>query len=352
MAKKRKTLVKDFGKIVASGDLAAFQEVFTRCEATATEGYAKGSALHFYNLTDEMIRWLVGFGCPIDTVNTYNRTALHQMASTRGQAIEIYLELGADVNAVDIYGNTPLHFAAGSGFCPENVKLLLGRGAKPLAQNKEGQTPLERALVRATNMDIPPLVEIARLLLPYENGVTEQMRRHITRIGEGFEFYRHDFNPEFLPETDEALTLLYGLFGVEPVAKRMIFDGKSSIKVLSNTWQKQFSELWDLLVPGSGAASTVQGEVIRICGKVTREIWDNGAVNWSRSYKKLPQVLPAYCAMGSRLEPEDNKELERLANGISANSDISQLDRLTELVVKWVLLNPSPIALSSVEYDR
>lgn len=233
MAKKRKTLVKDFGEIVASGDLAAFQEVFTKCEATATGGYAKGSALHFYKLTDEMIRWLVGFGCPIDTVNTYNRTALHEMASTRGQSIGIYLELGADVNAADIYGNRPLHFAAGSGFHPGNVRLLLEHGAQPLVKNKDGQTPLERALVRAANIDIVPLVEIAQILLPYENGITEQMRRYITRIGENFEFYRHDFNPDFLTQTDDALTELYGLFGVEPVAKRIIFDGKSPIKVLS-----------------------------------------------------------------------------------------------------------------------
>jgi len=39
-------------------------------------------------------------------------------------------------------------------------------------------------------------------------------------------------------------------------------DGKSEIRVTKNTWKEQNQELYEMLVPSSGWASTVQGEVI------------------------------------------------------------------------------------------
>lgn len=47
-----------------------------------------------------------------------------------------------------------------------------------------------------------------------------------------------------------------------------------------------------MLVPDKGHAFTVQGEVIRIVGKVTRELLDNGSINWDSEYEKLTQALP------------------------------------------------------------
>lgn len=53
-------------------------------------------------------------------------------------------ELGADVNATDHEGNTPLHLAASRGD-NETIKYLISKGADPLRVNREGNTTVDMA---------------------------------------------------------------------------------------------------------------------------------------------------------------------------------------------------------------
>ncbi|MFR1310340.1 MAG: hypothetical protein ACLSCO_16680 [Gallintestinimicrobium sp.] len=80
---------------------------------------------------------------------------------------------------------------------------------------------------------------------------------------------------------------MYELLHVEPVPKRILYDGKTRIEIHAKSWQKQHAELWNLLVPGSGHAGTVQGEVVRISGKLAYELLDNGGINWDADYNNL-----------------------------------------------------------------
>ena len=91
---------------------------------------------------------------------------------------------------------------------------------------------------------------------------------------------------------------LYLIFDVEPVEARKIHDGVSLIKVTSKTWKEQYNELWDLLIPSQGPAKTVQGEVIRITGKISYEIINNGGMNWDKEFKKIAEVLLEYFKKG------------------------------------------------------
>ena len=68
--------------------------------------------------------------------------------------VELLLARGANLEAVDQDGNTPLHDAAAQSagsygwpveFLVEVVELLLNRGADPEATNNSGQTPLDVA---------------------------------------------------------------------------------------------------------------------------------------------------------------------------------------------------------------
>jgi ankyrin repeat protein len=68
-------------------------------------------------------------------------TALMLASSTfDAEIIKMMVEAGADLNARDIYGRTPLHYALSSG--AENVRALIEMGADVNAQDDNGHTPL------------------------------------------------------------------------------------------------------------------------------------------------------------------------------------------------------------------
>jgi len=201
MAKKKNTLPKNFDELITENNIEKLKKVFDTCELNARGGYGKATALSFYNVPDELVRWLVENGANLEDVDTYERTALHRHAMARSSKITVFLELGAKVNSLDKYGNTPLHFAAGSGFNVSSVKDLLAYGADINALNENNQSPLQKALSSANNIDLKHLVEISQILLQRNTEITQKMKNEITRIGENFEFHRENFNKDYLEET-------------------------------------------------------------------------------------------------------------------------------------------------------
>lgn len=354
MAKKKKTLPKDFGDLIDKKDFESFKKVFDACEIDARGGYGKTTALSFYRIPDEFVRWLVAQDADLEAIDTYKRTALHAQASLRGGDVSVFLELGANVHALDNYGDTPLHFASGSGFNAPAVKLLIAHGADVKALNMYKQTPLERALSRASNMDLPNLVEVSKLLLAVDHTITQKMKDAIIRRGEDFEFHRENFNIDYLKETDEALSELYKIFDVPPIKKRLMHDGVSPIKVSGTTWQEQYEELWELLIPSSGSATSVQGEVVRIAGKVRDEIYRNGGGNWGADFKKMLDAFSVHLSTGNSLAKADLEKAEVIIKDIRKNGDgeDDELHFLCELATKWVVANPNPISLDKPSYKR
>jgi len=59
---------------------------------------------------------------------------------------ELLIAKGADINAKDEYGWTPLHYAAIKGQ-KEVVELLIAKGADINSKNQSGETPLHEAAV-------------------------------------------------------------------------------------------------------------------------------------------------------------------------------------------------------------
>ncbi|MDJ1501240.1 ankyrin repeat domain-containing protein [Xanthocytophaga agilis] len=349
MAKKRKTLPKNFEELLSTGDLQALKAVFTTCEPDARGGYAKATALDFDNCPHELAVWLVQQGAYLQATDTWGNTPLHNRSRSVHGNIKSLLTLGAYVHAKNNHKDTPLHTAA-SAHNVENTELLLAYGAYIHALNSDGNTPLEQALQMCRNAYIVNTVKLAKIYLQAGVQITPKMKGFVHAIGKQFEFYRAGFNQEYVEEVSAALEELYQLFDVEPVAKRILHDGKSPITTTTQTWQQQHTELWNLLVPSSGPAATLQGEVIRITGRIANEVQGNGGINWDSEYKKMADAFLAFIKEGNPLSSSEIVEAQELVRKIKRRS--GDTSRLCELGVQWVTNNPLPLILSHVEYNR
>nr|WP_290415937.1 ankyrin repeat domain-containing protein [Paenibacillus polymyxa] len=179
----------------------------------------------------------------------------------------LLLELGADLEALDYQNETPLHSAAAS-YRTKAVRDLVIRGANVHAENKQKNTPLAKGLLQCRNINIVHMAEISGIMLDAGAAITPGMKESVRRIAKDFEFVRTNYNKDQVEETENALLELYRQFDDEPIAKLEKHDGISPIMVTAASWPAQHQELWDVLVPASGHAKTVQGEVIRITGRV------------------------------------------------------------------------------------
>ena len=75
----------------------------------------------------------------------------------KAEAVKLLIKEGADINATDGLGWTPLHEAAWMGRA-EVARLLIEKGADVNATDREGNIPLHRAVKRGR-------AEVARLLI-------------------------------------------------------------------------------------------------------------------------------------------------------------------------------------------
>jgi ankyrin repeat protein len=85
-------------------------------------------------------------GADVNAKNVDGWTPLHEAAfGGRKEIVELLISNGADVNAKhDGFGTTPLHRAAYRGH-KEIVELLIGKGADVNAKNANGETPIDWA---------------------------------------------------------------------------------------------------------------------------------------------------------------------------------------------------------------
>ncbi len=350
MAKKRKTLPDDLQEIIDSSDIERFKAVFDKCEISATNrGKTAANVFTYKNLTVGHICFLAENGIDLNADSGWGKTPAAFLADDI-DLLKCLIEHGADIeHAVDeLHGNAL--FICAWTHRAKAVENLLACGADPEpCGGWEKNTALDEALRCSRGIDTVNMVRIAKALLAAGAKPSDKTSGYVTRIGEDFEFHRPGFNPEYVDEYSRALDELYSVFKVTPVPRRVVYDGKTPITVSGKTWQEQYDELWKLLVPGSGHANTVQGEVIRIMGRITNELLDNGGINWDGEYSKMAAALPAYfrtaeggtaekaCALAAKISPKSGEDL---------------LYPLTETAVKWVLENNEPAALNTVDYKR
>lgn len=352
MAKKKK-LVDNFQEIINSGDFEAFTSVFEKCEITATgRGKTTCNAFSYRNLTPEHIQFLIDNGLEVngDCGFGYPPVAFH---AANKENLKCLLKNGADIDYIAVFYRGSALAKACSTLDVEAVKNLLEENASiDVSGDIDGKTLLDTTLAHCDNIYIPKALAISKMLLNAGVLMTDKTIGYVQKIGERFEFFRDNISKDIVDELSTALDELYELFDVAPVAPRIMHNGTTQISVKGKRWQEQYDELWNMLVPGKGKAQTVQGEMIRIVGRVTNEILDNGGINWDDDYREMLHTLSRFLNLNKALETELMEEVACITQHITVSADKKTLYRLTEIVVKWVLANPEPILLSEVNYER
>lgn len=371
MAKpKRKTLPKDFEDLLKAGDLDALKAVFDSCDVDARGGVFKQTALAFSECPDELTQWLVERGADLSAGDSYGETPLHARAGHWKGDVAPLIALGADVNHDAGGRGTPLHRAATTGNL-RAARALLDHGGRADAVNRNGETPLAHALQRCSNATIERMAPMAELLLAAmpeaptkprsligrllggdakpASPVTPGMQALVRRIGTDFEFHRAGFNPDSVEAASAALDRLYALFEVPPVPRRALHDGTAPIIAKPGSWEDQHQQLWELLVPSSGAAATVQGEVIRISGRITDEIERNGGGNWDADYRRMADAFLGHLGSG---DPLPDAEMAHARDVVAEAKKRGEAREMCRLAVDWVARNPRPVALAAPDYRR
>ena len=144
-----------------------------------------GRTLLFYACfsgNKEVVELLLGsYGADVNAVDNDGLTPLHAVVrgstilKSREEFIELLLKHGADANAVDNWGETPLHVVCDHGFekKEEFIKLLLKYGADVNKPDKSGKTPLHIVAKKGSLAVVKLLLKYgADVNKPDENGKT------------------------------------------------------------------------------------------------------------------------------------------------------------------------------------
>jgi len=146
------------------------------------------NALHraTYRGAQAAVELLLDLGADIAATDTWRKSPLHLAAELgRVQLCRFLLDRGADVNALNKNNQTALHYAAWDGYTSLCL-LLLERGANPdiqdiLPHGREGLTPLDYAMensyadtIKVLNASTTLRSNYTRLL--EETGVSRRLR--------------------------------------------------------------------------------------------------------------------------------------------------------------------------------
>ena len=102
-----------------------------------------------------IVQLLLRAGADPQAVNNEGLTPLHRGAVNGNPVVTAHLlAAGADPNALDNEGYTPLHHSAAGGASGRVIARLLAAGADPLAESNDGRTPLHSALRYAVVRDV------------------------------------------------------------------------------------------------------------------------------------------------------------------------------------------------------
>lgn len=351
---KSEFLPDNFQELMREGDFEKLKSVYDICAIQAhvlDKKWRWKNALYIYTPCSEFYQWLVDQGLDINAEVEWHTTPLTEQSGYFYNNVEGLIKAGANPDGTK-YKN-PM-FIACRALLKDVVEVLIRYGAGVNVPSREfcGITPLDVLLKTTKYERLPDIYAIAEMLMAKNATSKGDPKKLVEQIGQGFEFRKSSMDADKVAECEPALEKLYKLFGVEPVKKIVKHDGISPIKVAQKDNKKAFEELWESLVPSKGKCETVQGEMIRIAGKLGHwlEEYSGDKRRWKTNCAKMLEALPKYYAMGKPLPPKKAAAFEALIAKIDYDSEPEDEDPLRDLAVDWVRKNPDPIKLGEVNY--
>ena len=143
--------------------------------ACGARWYAQGDGRSHWVIPEESVRLLetmLAHGANVHARGEFKETALHYAASNRRPfTVNLLLRHGADINAQDALGNTPLMASASA---TDVTHLLLAQGADLKIQNASGETALHSIVYSSFAAEVIPdmLAHGADPSQPDKRGVT------------------------------------------------------------------------------------------------------------------------------------------------------------------------------------
>jgi hypothetical protein len=226
----------------------------------------------------------------------------------------------------------------------ESIILLVEAGANLEQEDRYGLTPLSKIFTNIFSDPIPS----ATYLVSKGSKITEKV------IKMGMSWNKEKFT-DFLNKLDFKLdkTLIPNEENIIQKEDKII-DTALDIKYLHDVVNhKDYFEtakiIWQNLVPKSGQANTVQGELLRAIEKLRDEAQRNGNINFHKNcHGILIEFLRKYLTIENKIEKEVTKEisddLDRLLQKNNPYTDDDLYDRITNRIIDWYLQNPKQIA--------
>ena len=235
----------DIQALVVRGPTDVLRSSLSRLDPTIRG--PEGETLMHFAKRRKIASLLAGIGVPVDSPDSHGITplmrALEQEASPR--LIRWFLENGADPNARDEMGRTPLMYAADAG-TPESVKILLEHGADISKRDDSRAT----VLFHAAESEAATAPEIIRMLVDAGAAVNARGERSETPLMAAVR----------ARNLENARTLLE--LGADPRARDSY--GTTALDIAR---EEEFEEMIELLEEG-GADSTYPANVRRVLNSV------------------------------------------------------------------------------------
>jgi hypothetical protein len=116
------------------------------------------------------------------------------------------------------------------------------------------------------------------------------------------------------------------------------------------SWKREHHRLWEELVPAQGQAPTLQGELIRIAGKLIDQAYRNGNLNWDDDHERMWRFIGKHLDDPGTFSHEERHLIKEKIEEIISDHKCPDLSGdgscyyyINEKVVAWCLAHPKLI---------